>query len=189
MTSQINTQVATVERMVVPTGSGMVNNVSPSIPPIFGSLAVDPTNDSNLYMGDGTVWRNVSGGVRNVQSYTASNISLSLAGQPTLTNCTINIQEFTTGASGNVKQVILSLAVNRSITTTSAGDWASAAGVIPLAYRPASALYFPCTIFTAGGIVNSYFEINSSGTGSIIVRSSAASGLVGFYVLSCVYNI
>ena len=158
-----------------------------TIPPIFGSLAVDSTNNSNLYMGDGTLWRNVSGGVRNVQSYTASNISLSLAGQPTLANCIINIQAFTTGAAGNVNQVMLSLAVNQSITTTSAGDWTSPSGVIPLALRSGSVLYFPCTISTAGGIVNSYFQMLSNG--SIIVHSSAASGLVGFYVLSCVYNI
>lgn len=61
MSSEINNQVVSVQQLVIPTGTGIANNTSPSIPPIAGSLAYDATTPGIPYTGNGTLWQGASG--------------------------------------------------------------------------------------------------------------------------------
>lgn len=57
MTSRINSQVVAIDRMIVPIGTGVATNSSPSIPALAGSIAYDQTTPGILYTGDGTLWK------------------------------------------------------------------------------------------------------------------------------------
>lgn len=61
MSSEINNQAVSVQRLVIPVGTGIATNTSPSIPPIAGSMAYDATTPGIPYTGDGTLWQGTSG--------------------------------------------------------------------------------------------------------------------------------
>lgn len=188
MSSQINTQVASIEQLVVPVGTGLETNTNASLPAIKGSIATDIGNSVNLFMGDGAVWRNVSGGVRNITGYT-STLTLTSGGQPSLTNCKLTLLNLVQGL-GTAIMVSLSLSINQTITVTGQADWSSAAGAIPIGFRPPQALYFPCTIASSvSGVQNTYFVVNVATDGTITVRNSAGASDVTFFDISCVYNL
>lgn len=186
MSSQINTQVATVQRILAPSATGIKTNSSPSIPADHGSLAVDITDANHLYVGDGTNWRNVSGGIDSVTVVDAPGQSIVLAGQPSLMNCHLTIQAITIGTT---IQVSLSIFINQTINSTGAGDWLTAPGIIPVGLRPSGPLFFPYTMLSTAGLVTTYFEVNPSNSGVVLIHSPSAAGDITFYSLSCVYNL
>jgi len=190
MSSEINNQAVEIDQLILPYGTGITTNTNSSLLPIKGSMCVDVVNYSQAYIGTGTSWVPASGGVNNSFTTEVTGITLSLAGQASFTGCSLRGVYIASG-SQNKAVVTLTVSINASIAVTAAGDWVSPAGVIPVLYRPvAGALYFPCTCNgSVGGIVNTYFEINSSGSGSIIIHNPASSGNMSFYTLSCSYPV
>lgn len=188
MSTIIDNQNVSLNQIVLPIGTGIASNTSSSLTPLLGSLAID-ASDSKIYSGSGLLWSSISNGVTSAASYSVNNVNFDLAGQ---TGISGKVTLTYISAAGNVgAQVMLSVDINSSITVTTIGNWASAANIIPVLYRPsAGSLYFPCIVNgSVGGLQNTYFQINSSGTGGIIIHSPQASGTMGWYTVSCVYDI
>ena len=188
MSSQINTQFVDVQRILVPSGKGISTNISPSLTPMVGSLATD-SSTGGLYMGDGTDWitAGASTGVIESTSESIIGFEMTLGGQPSFTGPQLQLFRITI-AGREFK--FLTLKIQQEITITGNGTWYSPSNTIPVDYRPAGGdvLYFPITSNTAAGYSNtSYVIINTSGSGSIGVSSSAAAGALGFYSFSCMY--
>jgi hypothetical protein len=57
--SEINSQPADIQQLIVPTGTGIHNNSDPSLPPNPGALAYDEVIPGALFIGTGVVWDNV----------------------------------------------------------------------------------------------------------------------------------
>ena len=73
MSSLIDTQPHVIERLIIPEGSGLYNNVAPSLPPLQGSIAWDPLGVAGaIYSGTGLSWIAAAQG-GNVVSNTLSN--------------------------------------------------------------------------------------------------------------------
>ena len=78
--------------IILPLGTGIYNNSSPSIAPEQAALASDSTIPGALYCGNGSTWQQSSIGLATHVSPT-----LSLAGQPSLTSCDLYLQQLGMG--------------------------------------------------------------------------------------------
>lgn len=192
MSTIIDNQNVSLNQIVLPLGTGILTNTSPSLPPILGSVAMDVTDTNHAYIGSGSVWWPLSGGVTSATGAKVTNITLTSAGQPSVTGCTLNVQAITSGSGGVSTQVMLSLTINNaSIAVTGLGTWATPIGVIPVNFRPAVNTIFPLfqtASLDTNNYIISYFSVNSNG--SISLFSPAASGnQISWDVASCIYAI
>jgi len=172
MTSVIDNQVETIQRLVIPVGTGVATNTSPSLAPLKGALAYDNTTLGVLYIGDGTNW--LSAGSTGTNSVTPSNTV-------TLTNKTINSASNTlTITSGSLSGTNINNVLNQALLTTSSptfvGVTLQTSGGTPAALNYYEAGTFPVT--WTGAINDSstarFVRIGSVVTVSIDTKSSAA---------------
>lgn len=57
MSSQINNQPVTIQRLIIPEGTGLHNNTNASLPPLEGSIAFDRSGVAGtIYSGTGLSW-------------------------------------------------------------------------------------------------------------------------------------
>lgn len=171
---------------IVPTGTNIASNVSPSLVAANGALAVDSTTPG-LYYGNSNIWYPVSSG----NALKLTGVTLSLSGQPSLTNCTLFIDKITVGT--NTIKVFL-LDINQTITVSANGNWLSTNTTIPAAYAPSA----PSGTYTqtgtcvfnntvSGQTVSYWFIIPSGSTASIGFYQPASSGNISMDSISGIY--
>lgn len=193
--SQISNQAKQVQRIVLPSGVGLISNSSPSLLPINGSMATDVGLGGSLLVSDGTNWNTmVQGGPggTTINNTSVSNITLtSGAGNPNLTNCTLKLQKITTP---NNTLVYFDLEVDQSITTTTYPDvWAAPANTVPVGFRSTTAKLFPASVTESNSftpIANASVAINVN-TNSIQVQVTTGTAGTGttFFCYSGIYSI
>ena len=173
MSSEINDQVASVQTIVLPQVIGAALNSSPSLPPTFGSLCVDPTTLGSMYFGTGTAWKNAGSSNPNSVTGPASSvtgdiviftdttgkaiedsgmqISTAKFGPFTLTAQTVGFTDIT-GVTIKMQRLTssatninyLTMVINASTSCLTAGNWKSATGIITGSYLPSTQEQFPC---------------------------------------------
>jgi hypothetical protein len=192
MTSLIDTQVVTIERVIVPSGKGIASNSSPSLSPILGSLAQDVANPGSLYVGDGVSWNSSSAGATGVTSSStqlAPATYSSLGVSPDLTNVVIYLQKIQMG-TGNFSTVNLNVVLDQTINLTVDDDWVNLLNSIPASYRPtAGDVYFPVSVIGAGGTIGTLQGAMSTAGNLSIASRSGALGLSYFGNFSCSYIV
>jgi len=114
-------------------------------------------------------------------------ITLTAFGQPSLTNCTLNIQLL---SIGSVAQVMLTLSINQTITTTALQTWSTPINTIPVNFLPSVILNYPVYIGASAetlGYVISYFYITPNG--AIALFSPETNGTIRWSEISCIYSL
>jgi len=187
MSTVIDYQSHSLQNITIPSGKGIATNTNPSLPPINGSLATDPTTAGVVYVGNGAAWAEVSGssGVEGV-SETASQFSLTRSGQPSLTNCSIACQKISVG---DVNLVTITLQINQQITVTGQGIWGSSVGTVPQDYVPPTIMYAPIIAYRddTTTFYSTFFNIANNGV--IGLYSLPTSGLSQFWTGSITYVV
>lgn len=122
-------------------------------------------------------------------SYQLNNINLTSFGQPTMSNCTLNLQSISTGLT---KQVICTLKINQSIKTTGPGTW-DASSIIPLEYRPRNddIVYFPVYEYSSNqpnNFINTFFYINGINGGFGLFSGEPNGSTIAWSQATCVYD-
>lgn len=192
MSTIIDNQNVSLNQMIIPIGTGIQSNTSPSLAPIKGSVAMDVNDTDHAYIGNGTTWFQMAGGISSATGAKVTNITLTSAGQPSIPGCTLNVQAISSGATGVSTQVMLSLTVNNaSILVTGLGTWSTPIGVIPANFRPAESCLFPALLTASlapDNYISSYFAITSAGTINLYSPATVGNN-IAWDVISCVYAI
>lgn len=188
MSSKINSQIVTVDLLKLPEVTGAVTNFAPSIAPTFGRVCVDSADPYHIYLGDGALWRNASGGVQAAGSSVISGITFELGGQASFTNCTMLAQTMSTSLGGIHTLVNFTLTIEQTIASTAPGSgWTTSTPVLPVGYRPLADTYFPCIQNSSvNGVLQSYFIVRANGEVTIHNADSGNSN-IRFWALSCSY--
>lgn len=182
-TSLIDNLTHVHERVVVPQGKNIASNSSPSMPAANGALVGDLAYPGSLFIGNGSTWVASStafaGQVANV-----TGITLSLATQPDLAGCTLNMRQ---EIVGSVTLNLFNLKINQTVASSASGDYTVSAAV-PALFRPSGTQYIPCVLFTSAGTpnyVDTYCLISSGG--NITLHSSISTGNLGFSEITGIY--
>ena len=113
---------------IIPSGTGISSNTSPSIPPISNALASDSSIPGSLFCGSSSLWIPSSSGTPLI----ITGITLSSSGEPSFTNCTLYLYVQTQGTY-TIKSYFLD--INQTITTVSITDiWTSPQITVPPSY-------------------------------------------------------
>ena len=154
-------QSVSVQQLGSPEGINIASG-SPSLVPVKGALAWDPTTISggSLYIGTGTTWDNVAGGGGITGISTSVPVTLTSAGQPSI-NGTLILQKLTIGI---ISMVYFQLQMNEVVTNTATSTWTQSA-IIPVAYRPSQDSSFNNIIENSGTVStgSSYLIIDTTG--------------------------
>ena len=127
---------------IIPSGTGISTNTSPSIPPVSGSLAQDSAVGGSLYTGNGTQW--IPSMFTNPTTITG--ITLTNPGgapQTALTPCTLFLWSSPDPTNTIIiKHFVLNVNANGSNSGFSAGFWVSPLNTVPTNYIPTSLVPF-----------------------------------------------
>lgn len=180
MTSVINNQDATISQLVVPEGIGVADNSSPSLTPYFGALAVDPTNPTAVFVGTGSAWSAVGGGISNAGAdVIAVSLTASGNGGTTITG-NLTVQTITTG-SVEMALYQFDITSGNDQTVTGSVIWATASGALPASVRPIATLVtnsyiiFGTTTFSYAG------SITISHTGTLQIQYPGTNDVLALY--------
>lgn len=170
--------------IILPIGTGIYNNSSPSIEAVEGAVACDHSIPGAIYCGNGSLWQQSSIGLATIVSTT-----LTKTGQPSLTTCDLYLAQLT---MGTYVQKSLVLNMQQTITVTAAGNWQSANGVVPTAYLPNSFYVgayqplFNCVLVTGAGNITTTGYITTAG--AVGIYNPASSGSVTFTSMYGLYT-
>ena len=154
---------------IIPSGTGISTNTSPSIPPISNALASDSSIPGSLFCGSSSLWIPSSSGTPLI----ITGITLSSGGEPSFINCTLYLYLLTNGTH-TVKSFFLD--INQTITSDSATDvWVSPPITVPTAYllsTPSSlnTEYTPFVFTSVEFLTTGYFAIGNDGGSTIAVE-------------------
>jgi hypothetical protein len=171
--SLINGQVVSVEQLITPQGINIATNISPSLLPIQGSLAYDYTTPGVLYVGNGAIWKNV--GTSSYVELDILNITLNCSGADNDLSADMDLQQVN---SGTISITNFTITINQTIATTGAETWDSAAGTIPIPFRPSSDKIFPVILNSASSFnsTNGYLQLKSDGSITLGITAPAGMG-------------
>ena len=177
---------------IIPSGTGISTNTSPSIPPISGSLARDSSVVGSLYTGNGTQW--IPSSFTNPTTVTG--ITLTNPGsapQTALTPCTLFLWSSPDPTNTIIiKYFVLNVNANGGNSGLSAGFWVSPANTVPTNYIPTSLVSFqistsPSTYINAAvfpafvgqasstNVNNQYVWLDNTGRIGILTPIASAS--------------
>lgn len=158
LVSKINEQAASVEVIVVPSAFNAAVNISPSLPPVKGSLCVDTTVAQSLFVGDGSTW-NALVPTFTLVSPTPQLPQLALSAGGATTNANWGLQR-----TGNIG----TMTIYADIVVTIAGSGnliTSAVGSVPFIFRPLiTDRIVQCPVSVDGTIQTGSVKISTLGT-------------------------
>lgn len=144
---------------LVPIGTGIAANSSPTLTAANGALGVDSTQTGQLYIGNGTTWTGIPTAIST--TITGVNFNIGLAG---FTNCTVYLQAITVGTT-TIKMI--SVGIFSSVVFAGSGNTSTSSGVIPAAYRSINSTQSNFTVTTSGSLSSStvsfFWGITSAG--------------------------
>jgi hypothetical protein len=192
--SLINNQPEYIEKAVVPLGTGIAANSSPSISAVIpNQLAADVQLPGSLFVSDGALWNpsSFSGGFMFANSASQTSVTLALAGQPNITGGLMYEQGQTYGTNAsNVGLILWAFTDGTAVSVTAAGEYISTTAVVPALYRPVLTKYFPCIVTCSASspiFQNSYCLID--GSGFLHVYNPATSGTFNIVSLGGIYHL
>lgn len=160
--------------LLTPIGTGIASNSSPSLTPLDGALGVDSTQAGVLYIGNGSLWQNVS----NVTATSTSvSVTLTATSQPNITG-TLYLTSLTVGS---IPQVMFHLVVNSAVSVAANSNltW-TMASAISSPYLPSINCYygFPVTILSTVSVGLAYLEITTAGTINLGLATSGTNVII-----------
>ena len=174
MYSEINTQYCDIQKIVLPLGKNIATNVSPSLPPINGSMCSDASQPGSLFVGNGTTW---SQGTQLYDNLTDCNL-MQAVGQPDIAGITTLVS--ITKGNPNTASLIINMPAS-SITTVGAlsKTW-SMTVQMDAKYRPLNdPVYFSSVAIVAGAQIGVVWTI-LGGVISITLPAAVPAGEVFF---------